>query len=54
MNGDRIGRDCSFGGEGLGLENYIMDLGIGMVFIPIFLDTVLTMTYDYTVKRAER
>lgn len=47
-------RDYSFGEKGLGLGNYIMGRGIGMVLIPISLDTVLSMAYDYTVKRAEQ
>lgn len=40
--------------EGLGLGNYIMDRGVGKELIPISLDTVLTMTFDYTVMRVER
>lgn len=57
MSGTRIGEGWGIillEEEGLGLGNYIMNRGIGKELIPISLDTVLTMTYDYTVMRVER
>lgn len=58
MSGTRIGEGWgiipSSEEEGLELGNYIMDRGIGKELIPISLDTVLTMTFDYTVMRVER